>query len=189
MKNLFKSLLLVFLINFTLSQVKYPYYCKDEDRDGMCTMEYLGVCGWFSKSVQCIKAPCGITSGTVCQACKNKNVEYVTYGECNSSTSLTPSPYNDTTLPFDTSSFITPYICRSEDRKKNCPPSTDAYICAVKSSCHGETCKFKSKPCEACLVPDVEILEQISFCKGTFVGFTLKSQILVSIFVFLLYLI
>jgi hypothetical protein len=61
-----------------------PYTCKDTDRGTniACAALYQGVCGLYKSTVQCIKAPCGITSSTACTACANPDVEQVIAGEC-----------------------------------------------------------------------------------------------------------
>jgi predicted RNA-binding protein YlqC (UPF0109 family) len=61
---------------------QYPHKCDPNNRPTFCTKEYVGVCGWYGKNVMCIRAPCAITSATICSACSNENVEYVTLGQC-----------------------------------------------------------------------------------------------------------
>lgn len=55
------------------------YNCLDEDRNKICTKEYLGVCA--HKSEDCV-TDCQYTTGTFCQACQNPEVTWVKKGEC-----------------------------------------------------------------------------------------------------------
>ena len=75
---------LIFYMNilcFIYTQT-FPYICKQEDRQKACSQEYKGVCGLFNQSIQCIKAPCGQTFGTICQACSEERIASVTDGIC-----------------------------------------------------------------------------------------------------------
>lgn len=137
----------------------FPYYCssKAEERPQVCTMEYLGVCGWFYKNVTCIKYPCAITSSTSCTACSNTNVEYVTLGDC---------PTNYEMLVNKT--YQIPYLCTNQDRTQNCTLiNSDSKVCAVPNSCLNKSnCGYISKPCEACLDSNVSILNNLGTCNG-----------------------
>lgn len=59
-------------------------YCLPEQRDvDFCTQIYQPVCARIF--VQCVKAPCypvEETFSSPCEACKNRDVEFFTYGEC-----------------------------------------------------------------------------------------------------------
>lgn len=58
-------------------------YCDPQSREGeFCTKVYSPVCGWFNKTIQCIKYPCAQNYGNSCEACHNPGVEYYTSGEC-----------------------------------------------------------------------------------------------------------
>lgn len=59
---------------------KVTHECKQ--RSDACTMEYMPVCGWFGKNIQCIKYPCAADYGNPCTACSDEKVEYWTEGEC-----------------------------------------------------------------------------------------------------------
>lgn len=61
---------------------RFTYICKKSDRCKVCTQEFIGVCGWFNANVRCFKYPCANTYGTICQACSDPNVAYVTSGVC-----------------------------------------------------------------------------------------------------------
>ena len=77
--------ILISLCLIILSATRGPkteYTCKKSDRNKACTLEYLGVCGWFNENIRCLKYPCAITFGTICQACSDPSVQYVTKGEC-----------------------------------------------------------------------------------------------------------
>ena len=85
----YKKLLTInfFIFLFTLisdiKSVEYPYECQQKDRENkICTLEYIGVCGWFNESVKCLAFPCAVTSATICTACTDPRVKYVTLGEC-----------------------------------------------------------------------------------------------------------
>ena len=56
-------IILFLLITLTLSQQRtYPYYCTAADRQvEVCTADYVPVCGWFSKNVNCLVHPCAVT--------------------------------------------------------------------------------------------------------------------------------
>jgi len=78
-----KILIILFLIILGATQVKAIYICKKCDRKKICYREvFVGVCGWFSENVRCKRYPCARTYGTICQACSNRNVAYVTKGVC-----------------------------------------------------------------------------------------------------------
>ena len=55
--------------------------CSDP-RPEICTMEYIGVCGFFNESIKCIKYPCAATYATGCTACSDPKVAYWIDGEC-----------------------------------------------------------------------------------------------------------
>lgn len=63
-------------------EIENRTYCEDP-RPEICTMEYIPVCGIYSKKIQCIKAPCGKTYSNGCSACSDEKVEYHTEGKCN----------------------------------------------------------------------------------------------------------
>jgi len=56
--------------------------CLPEQRNMACTKEYMPVCGWFNRDIQCIKYPCAATFGNRCDACSDENIAYWTEGEC-----------------------------------------------------------------------------------------------------------
>lgn len=59
------------------------FYCSDEMRSAeFCTEEYNPVCGYFTKEVNCIRAPCADTYSNPCYACQNSMVSYYRFGEC-----------------------------------------------------------------------------------------------------------
>lgn len=73
----------------TLDKIISNYYedmkekniCR-EPRPEICTMEYAPVCGIFDETINCVKAPCGITFSNGCIACSNENIKYWISGEC-----------------------------------------------------------------------------------------------------------
>jgi len=58
------------------------YKCQESDRNKICTKQIIGVCGWFNKNLRSSDTPCAKTYGTVCQACSDRKVAYVTDGVC-----------------------------------------------------------------------------------------------------------
>ena len=64
-----------------LEKVINKTYCESP-RPEICTMDYAPVCGFYSKEIQCIKAPCGGTYSNGCSACSDEKVEFYTEGEC-----------------------------------------------------------------------------------------------------------
>lgn len=68
------------------------YSCSVESRNAeICTEEYAPVCGWSDpEKIQCIKYPCAQTYGNICNACKDSNVAYYTFGECPTEDSIMP---------------------------------------------------------------------------------------------------
>ena len=58
------------------------FFCTDSDRTATCNDVGDKVCGWFNKSVQCLRYPCAINFDLRCEACKNPDVEYYTFGSC-----------------------------------------------------------------------------------------------------------
>ena len=62
---------------------KNIYYCSDEERNAdVCTQIYSHVCGWFKENIKCIKYPCASAYSNRCEACKNKDVLYLSDGKC-----------------------------------------------------------------------------------------------------------
>ena len=58
-------------------------HCTEESRKAQaCNLMYAPVCGWFNQDIKCLKYPCAQEYSNGCFACKDKNVEYWTYGEC-----------------------------------------------------------------------------------------------------------
>jgi hypothetical protein len=86
-------LVLLSLIFHVNGAVTFPYYCTSADRlNQICTTEYTPLCGYFSKTVQCIKYPCAIDVGSVCTGCQNASVEYLTTGQCPKDQITDPAP-------------------------------------------------------------------------------------------------
>jgi hypothetical protein len=57
--------------------------CTQEQKKAeICTQDYSPTCGWFNKSIQCIKYPCADTFSNPCFACADARVDYYTSGEC-----------------------------------------------------------------------------------------------------------
>lgn len=57
--------------------------CDEESRQAaFCIELYEPVCGWNNEDIKCIKYPCAQDYSNPCFACKDKNVEYYTIGEC-----------------------------------------------------------------------------------------------------------
>lgn len=138
---IYKFLIFMLAFTFILSEATYPYKCKPKDRKtAFCTMEYIGVCGWWYRSINCYKPPCATTEATICTACKNKHVDYVTLGEC-------PKASQKKTY------------CKKEDRNKPC---TREYkpVCAWYNSnvnCLVYPCAIKaSNKCTACTNKDIQ---------------------------------
>jgi len=73
---------IITLLVLSLSNVKSDTVCDPSNRPTVCSADYVGVCAWFDKTVQCFAFPCAITTGNVCQGCKMTNVEKVTDGVC-----------------------------------------------------------------------------------------------------------
>lgn len=177
---------LAIFVNFIYTQTNTSnntYYCQPEDRSKMCTMEYIGVCGWYSKNVNCLVYPCAITSGTFCQACGIKDVEYVTMGECPKANSK-ENNINETYTNNTSITYTLPYTCKDQDRTRNCSMSTSNYmVCANNANCEGANCKFQLKPCDACLIPSVDRLTATENCFAIF-----RSVNLLYLIVFILFI-
>ncbi|MFH1054997.1 MAG: Kazal-type serine protease inhibitor family protein [Candidatus Altiarchaeota archaeon] len=63
------------------------HQCTPESRKGgMCTKEYMPVCGWFNESIKCFAYPCANTYSNPCMACSDLKVGYYTVGECQKTT-------------------------------------------------------------------------------------------------------
>ena len=137
-----KVIIFVSILIFINSE-SYPYTCKQEERGAVCTQEFKGVCGLFNQSIQCIKAPCGRTFGTICQACSDESVATVTEGTCEDVKD------NTTTVSY----------CSNDSRGKMC---TQEYIgvCAWYDSsvkCSEPPCiKTMGNVCSACSDSKVE---------------------------------
>ena len=58
------------------------FYCDNVSRAASCNDVGDSVCGWFNQSVQCFKYPCAVEFPLRCEACKNPQVEYYTFGAC-----------------------------------------------------------------------------------------------------------
>ncbi|NTV23647.1 MAG: hypothetical protein HGA85_04705 [Nanoarchaeota archaeon] len=56
--------------------------CTEEQRNKLCTKEYIPVCGWFNQDIQCVKYPCAADYGNKCTACTDEKVGYYTEGKC-----------------------------------------------------------------------------------------------------------
>jgi hypothetical protein len=99
------------------TQVKYPYSCTATDKaSNVCIDKYIGVCGLYDTTkVQCIKAPCGITSRTTCSACQIANVQTVILGECEKHWTFVGTSINPYGLPSRTT-----YTCKQDDRGVAC---------------------------------------------------------------------
>jgi hypothetical protein len=160
MENKFWKISLILVVAFQLTtQVTYPYTCTTADKAStVCTMEYLGVCGLYDPTkVQCIKAPCGITSSTACTACQIANVQTVILGECDKQSSTTGGTSTTTNgMPSGTA-----YPCKQEDRGVTC---TQQYGqgCAFYDNtvtCDQKPCmKTIPNTCDGCSDPKVEKL-------------------------------
>ncbi len=77
----------LFILHFTIqathSEFSFRYDCTLADRLVLkCSNYYFPVCGWFSPDVKCFVYPCALNADNICEACKNRNVDYVTYGSC-----------------------------------------------------------------------------------------------------------
>ena len=135
----------------------YPFYCTPESRLAeVCTQEWLPVCGWFAKNVNCLVYPCAITTSNICYACQNENVEYVTEGEC----------------PHDTKGVeeITyPYLCKELDRQVNVCSDEIMPVCGFsKADCKSQSCFVEtSNICTACVDPEV-VEVHLGFCSDSF---------------------
>lgn len=77
-----KILISLCLFVLSASQRGRKYKCKKSDRFKICTLQFIGVCGWYNRKIKCTKYPCGKTYGTICQACSDPKVAYVTKGVC-----------------------------------------------------------------------------------------------------------
>lgn len=58
------------------------FICKEELRNLSCKDIYQPVCGWFNDNVSCGSPPCRLTFQNQCIGCLNKNVLFLTKGEC-----------------------------------------------------------------------------------------------------------
>jgi len=58
------------------------FFCTSESRNAVCNDVGDRVCGWFNQSVKCLRYPCAINFDLRCEACKNPEVEYYTFGSC-----------------------------------------------------------------------------------------------------------
>ena len=144
MASLIKLISLSFLILKTYSQVTT---CTAEMRGKMCTQEYVGVCGLFNQTIQCIKAPCGQTYGNICTACSDEKVATVTMGACDSNIA-------------NSTSIVYPYSCLDTDRNKTCSAVDNSTVCSWFNStikCSQPPCTSTSTNlCSACNNPGVE---------------------------------
>lgn len=128
----------------------YPYYCQPSDRGNvMCPQIYIGVCGWFNSNVNCLVAPCANTSSNICEACRDPNVEKVTYGDCK---------YQQYPI-LTVDDFSTPYKCTDADRKLTCNSiqmENPRMVCAYE---HKRSIKHKHSKkvavCDACSDPKI----------------------------------
>ena len=79
-------LLLLFIVTKDMTSqvihVTYPYVCNPNNRPSVCTMDYVGVCGWNDSTTTCLAYPCAANYATACAACSVPNVEKVTLGNC-----------------------------------------------------------------------------------------------------------
>ena len=81
-----RFVLLIIVLQFSLiciftKQIR-PLQHKCVNRPLGCPKIYSPVCGWFDKTVQCLRYPCAINADNYCLACKNKHVIYYTKGKC-----------------------------------------------------------------------------------------------------------
>lgn len=51
-------------------------------RTKMCNKMYKPVCGFFTKNINCFRAPCAQTFSNACMACANEDVGYTKPGDC-----------------------------------------------------------------------------------------------------------
>jgi hypothetical protein len=153
MSKLFKVLLVSSVAILITSEITYPYTCQPSDRQAeMCSTQYVGVCGLFKSTIQCIQAPCGQTFDNVCNACKQDNIATVALNTCDkqsTSSSVNNSP--STPAPSTNTTGIT--TCTAESRKQICTMEYRG-ICATYDNtvtCDQKPCvKTMGTSCQAC---------------------------------------
>lgn len=69
---------------YILKCIQSNYTCTEKDKNADCSnVKIEEVCGVFNKSVNCVTYPCGVDKKSVCEACKEINVELVELMTCN----------------------------------------------------------------------------------------------------------
>lgn len=154
-------------------ETKETYYCKDDDRDKGCTLEYRGVCA--HKSSSCT-ADCELTAATFCSACTSKDIEWVESGVCvnalptyetvqyakdliataiggvNTTGDKTTNSNNDDGVVV---AKYNSYSCKDSDRKVMCDTQFKP-VCAYKQCDSGYCPVEKSNLCFACLDENID---------------------------------
>ena len=146
-----KTLLVYFTFNILFSyysissKSSFPYTCKSSDIGESidCSKaEKEEVCGWFNENIQCFVAPCAVTSTSICEACKDENVEKVTKFSCN-------SPVNK--------QYLKRMYCDEKSKKNTMCIEIYQPVCGYsEENCEGKKCmKTYSNSCFACSNKDV----------------------------------
>jgi len=127
-----------------------------ENSNGICTKEYIEVCGWFNKNVKCIKYPCGITSSNPCVACSQGNVDYVTECKC------PKSPIEDYNYNY----------CNESNRNSTCnefESNGNLTVCAYYLDLNNNsTYKEKVLKCNVCANEKVLYWTETENCNGNY---------------------
>lgn len=77
-------IVLVCILNVSFissADTQIKYLCP-EIRPTNCANVSGSTCGYFNKSVQCIKSPCAQQYKNPCEACADAKVEYISCGKC-----------------------------------------------------------------------------------------------------------
>jgi hypothetical protein len=174
-----KLLFALAIFGFSYAIEQYPYKCPDE-RPTMCTMEYIGVCGWKNNGSK-------VDSSTGCTACTDPSVYVVSLGSCedqkeppviddNVNDKPVPSqmpPKNDKPLPsgkppkdekpgqpLPPSTGDFPHKCQDSERDADCSKADGPAVCGYFNSnimCFRAPCAREAKNvCEACADRNVD---------------------------------